>query len=577
MTIAPALPPSLAAGTATVPRPGLRSPRPGAVMAILLPLLFLVPALLLPLASVLSKAVQDRAGSYVGLANLTEYLSSPHLAQSLSNSLTLSGLSAGISVALAFLYAYGLTRTRVPGRGFFALVAQLPLLAPSLLPGISLVYLFGNQGWLKGWLGGHSIYGSIGIVMGEVFWTFPHAVMILTAALSLADARLYEAARALKAGPWRRFLTVTLPGVRAGLVSAFVAVFAMVITDFGVPKVIGGNTPLLATDIYKQVIGQQNFQRGAIVALLLLLPALIAFLVDRAMAAKPAAMMGGKAVALVPDRQPWLDRLFFLFCALMAVCLLAIPSTALFASLAKLWPYNLTPGLWHYRFEMMDGGGWDAYANSVRLSALVALFGTLLIFPAAWLVAKGRAPRLLRQVPHALALLPLAVPGLVLGLGYVFFLADPGNPLRVLNGTLTLLVVCTIAHYYSVPHLSAITALRRLSPELEEAGRSLKVPALLTLWRVTLPMALPVVLDMAAYLFMSAMTTVSAVVFLYTPDTMLASLSVLAMDDAGDTAPAAAMAMLIFFTGAALRAAWALMTRGLLRRARRWQTAPAGV
>ncbi|WP_114393947.1 putative 2-aminoethylphosphonate ABC transporter permease subunit [Oleisolibacter albus] len=546
-------------------------PRPGSLLAVAAPLLFLLLALALPLAAVLSQAVRDRAGHFVGLDNLRDYLGNPALSAALGNSLALSALSAVLCVALAFLYAYGLTRTRMRGRGLFALVAQMPLLAPSLLPGIALVYLFGNQGWLKGMLGGHSIYGPIGIVLGELFWTFPHAVMILTAALSLADARLYEAARALKAGPWRRFLTVTLPSVRGGLVSAFVAVFALVVTDFGVPKVIGGQTPLLATDIYRQVIGQQNFQRGAVIALLLLLPALLAFLADRLMARRPAASLGGKAVALVPAPNRWVDGFFLLFCGALAFCLLLIPATALFASFARLWPYDLTPVLTHYRFELMDGGGWTAYGNSLRLAALTALFGTALIFPAAWLVVKGRAPMALRQGLHGLALLPLAVPGLVLGLGYVFFLADPANPLRPLSGTLTLLVVCTIAHYYSVPHLSAMTALRRLDPELEEAGRALKVPPAVTLGRVTLPLALPVVLDMASYLFLAALTTVSAVVFLYDPDSMLAALAVLAMDDAGDTAPAAAMAMLIFGTGALVRLLWALVTRSLLRRAGRWR------
>ncbi len=568
-TLAKPVPPSLVR-----PRlPGLAGlKQPASLLATAPSLLFLLLALALPLSFLLTQALHDRAGHFVGLANLRDYLANPSLLTALINSLALSAVSAAITVTLAFFYAYGLTRTRMPGRGGFALIAQLPLLAPSLLPGISLIYLFGNQGVLKGLLGGHSIYGPIGIVLGEVFWTFPHALLILTAALSLADARLYEAARALKAGPWRRFATITLPSVRTGLVSAFVAVFTLVITDFGVPKVIGGQMPLLSTDIYRQVIGQQNFQRGAVVALLLLLPALLAFLIDRIMAARPTAAMGGKAVALVPERNRPVDLGFLIFCGAVGICLLLIPATALFASLVKLWPYDLTLGLSHYQFEMADDSGWDAYANSLKLAAFTATFGTLVIFPGAWLVVKGRAPQMLRQGIHALALLPLAVPGLVLGLGYVFFLSDPDNPLRVLQGTLGLLVICTIAHYYSVPHLSAMTSLRRLDPELEEAGRALKVGSAVTFFRVTLPLALPVVLDMASYLFLSALTTVSAVVFLYDPDTVLASLSVLAMDDAGDTAPAAAMAMLIFFTGAIVRIGWALVTRGLRRRTARWQT-----
>ena len=148
----------------------------------------------------------------------------------------------------------------MPGRGAFKIIAQIPLLAPSLLPAISLVYLFGNQGLAKWLLMGDSIYGPIGIVIGEVFWTFPHALIIVTTALAIADARHYEAAESLKANGWRVFWTVTLPGMRYGLISATFVVFVLVITDFGVPKVIGEQYNVLATDIYKQVIGQQNFR-----------------------------------------------------------------------------------------------------------------------------------------------------------------------------------------------------------------------------------------------------------------------------------------------------------------------------
>jgi iron(III) transport system permease protein len=192
-----------------------------------------------------------------------------------------SALATLIVIVLAFGYAYALTRSCIPFKGFFRLVAMAPLLAPSLLSAIALIYLFGNQGILKGWLFGESIYGPIGIVMGSVFWTFPHALIILITALSTADARLYEASESLGASRWRTFTTVTLPGARYGLISATFVVFTLVITDFGVPKVIGGQFNMLATDIYKQVVGQQNFQMGAVVSLILLLPAVVAFFVER--------------------------------------------------------------------------------------------------------------------------------------------------------------------------------------------------------------------------------------------------------------------------------------------------------
>jgi iron(III) transport system permease protein len=400
---------------------------------------------LLPLVAVLAKSVQGPDGSFAGLANFRRFVADPALAGSVANSLLVAALSTAICVVLAFVYAYGLTRTRMPGRGLFRVIAQIPILAPSLLPAISLIYLFGNQGLAKGLLFGHSIYGPIGIVIGEVFWTFPHALIILTTALGMSDARLYEAASALRAGPFRTFMTVTLPGVRYGLVSAVLVVFTLVITDFGVPKVVGGHYNVLATDVYKQVVGQQNFQMGAVIGLVLLLPAVLAFAVDRFVQQRQAALLSARAVPRVPMKDRKVDTLFLLLCTPVALAILTIIAVAAFASLASYWPYNLTPSLKNYAFDMMDGGGWESYRNSLVMAGLTALFGTAVIVTGAWLVEKTPRFEAVRHLVQFLALLPLAVPGLVLGLGYVFFFNHPANPLGFVYGTMAMLIFATSA------------------------------------------------------------------------------------------------------------------------------------
>ncbi|MBL4906630.1 MAG: ABC transporter permease subunit, partial [Sneathiella sp.] len=197
--------------------------------------IWLVITLLLPLYSMLSKSLENKDGSFIGLANYFEYFSTPALFYSINNSFFIALTSTVITISLASVFAFVLSRSTIPGRGIFKGIALLPLLAPSILPGIAFVYLFGRQGVLKVVLGDHSIYGPIGIIMGEVFYTFPHALMILIAAFSLADARLYEAAVALRTGRIRTFFTVTLPGIKYGLISAIFVVFTLVITDFGIP------------------------------------------------------------------------------------------------------------------------------------------------------------------------------------------------------------------------------------------------------------------------------------------------------------------------------------------------------
>ena len=531
----------------------------------------LLIAIALPMGALLGRSFWSADGQFSGLAQYMAYARTPGVAQSLFNSLWLSATSSTLCVALAYGYAYGVVRSCMPLAAWFRAIALVPLLAPSLLMAISLIYLFGAQGLLKSWLLGGSAYGPFGIILGSVLWTFPHALMILCTTLASGDARLYEAAATLGAGRWRSFCQVTLPSSRYGLLIAWIVVFVLVVTDFGVPKVIGGNTPMLATDIYKQVIGQHNLSMGAVVAMLLLVPAGLAFAAERHLRARQAATMAVRATPLVPQPAALRDRALLLYCSLVAMGLLAVMGTAVLASLVTFWPYNLSLGFRHYQFDMMDGGGWASYGNSLAMAAATAVVGALLSFLSAYLVAKPTGWARARQWLHAVATLPMAVPGLALGLGYILFFNAASNPLHFLYGSLGILVLCSVAHFFSVAHITQLTALQQLDAEYERVADSMGVPFWTVLWRVHLPVCLPAVMQVAGYFFVNAMTTVSAVVFLYAPQTSLASVAVLAMDDAGDIAPAAAMATLIFATAAVGRLLIAALDAWTQQRTQHWR------
>jgi len=243
--------------------------------------LYFIVAIVLPLYALLSKSFLDKDENFVGLANFTEFFNTPALSQSVANSLTIASISTLIVVTLAFIYAYALTRSCMRFKSLFKGIALIPILMPSLLPAISLIFMFGKQGFLTFLLFGNEIYGPIGIIMGEVIYIFPHVLMIILIAMSMSDGRLYEASESLGASKVRTFFTVTLPSIRYGLVSAGFVAFTLIITDFGVPKVVGGKYNVLATDVYKQVVGRQDFEMGAVVSMVLLVPAVIAFAADR--------------------------------------------------------------------------------------------------------------------------------------------------------------------------------------------------------------------------------------------------------------------------------------------------------
>jgi iron(III) transport system permease protein len=421
----------------------------------------------------------------------------------------------------------------------------LPIFAPSLLPALSLIYLFGNQGMLRWMMDGGSIYGPWGIIGAQIFYCFPAAAILLSVALSTADGRLYEAAEALKASRFRIFLTVTLPGALYGLVSASVVVFTLVVTDFGIPKVIGGQFNVLATDVYKQVVGRQDLNMGAVVGLVLLLPAILAFLLDRWAHGKRTATLSGRAVAYRPKPRLRRDLPAFLFCLSVALALMVIVGVAVWGSFIRFWPYNLSLTLDNYDFARFDTAGWQAVWLSVKLSLITAFVGAALIFIIAYSLERGPQRSILAAPLRLLATIPLAVPGLVLGLAFIIFFNHPANPFGIIYGTLAILVLNSIIHFYTVGHLTAVTAIRQLDPEFEAVSASLHVPIWQTFGRVTLPICLPAIFEILVFLFVSAMTTVSAVIFLYGPDTKPASVAVVHMDEAGQASAAAAMACVI--------------------------------
>jgi iron(III) transport system permease protein len=541
---------------------------------LLLIVLALVVFLAAPLALILVQSLQDSDGAFVGLANFTSYLATPALLQSLWNSVWVSLAATLITVPIAFGFAYALARSCMRFKALFRTISLIPLLAPSLLSAISLIYWFGNQGAARGLiqtLGFDNIYGAPGVVMAECFAVFPHALMILVTALSLADARLYEAADALGTGTRRKFFTITLPGAKYGLISAALVSFTLVMTDFGIPKVIGGNFNMLATDVFKLVIGQQDFQRGAVVGLLLLTPAVLTFAIDWLVQRKQTAMLTARAVPYRPKPAPGFDAAMTGYCVFVSALMLAMLGMAVFASFASFWPYNLTPSLKHYTLGLVDAEVGVAFVNSLKLAAGTAFFGTALVFVGAYMLEKTRGLDWARPIVRLLAMLPMAVPGLVLGLGYIFFFNQPANPLNGLYHTLALLVLCTIVHFYTTGHLTAVTALKALDTEFEAVSASLKVPFFKTFWRVTLPICTPALVDIARYFFINAMTTISAVVFLYSPDTKVAAIAILNLDEAGEIGAAAACAVLIAAASTAVTLLFIALGWWVDRRTQAWR------
>ncbi|RAT96335.1 putative 2-aminoethylphosphonate ABC transporter permease subunit [Brevibacillus sp. Leaf182] len=528
---------------------------------IALVVLGLSASVLLPLGQLFSKAFYNKNGQFIGLDNFVTYFSTPALVGSLNNTLYISAMTTLIAVTLAFLFAYALTRSGIRGKRVFRAIALLPLFAPTMMHGIALTYLFGNQGLVTTGIFGLlpfqwdiDLYGPVGIILAEIVYVFPQAYLILAVSLAFADYQLYEAADTLGANHWRKFFVVTIPSVKYGIVSACFVCFTLSFTDFGAPKVVGGQFSVLATDVYKQVIGQQNMTMGATVGLLLIIPALVAFVVDRIVERKQHAAVTAKSKPYRIKENRLRDLFYFILCVSVSGFLLLLMAAVVLASFIKVWPYNLTFGLDHYDFSNVAGEGIEPLWNSILVALLTAVIGTAVTFITAYTIEKSQVWKGLRQAGYFLSILPLALPGMVIGLAYIFFFNNPSNPFHSMYGTIWILILANVIHFFAVGFITATSALKKLDPEFEQAAESMGVSQTKLLWRVTIPVCMPAIVEMAVYFFINSMVTISAVVFLYAADFKLASVSIVNMDDAGDVAPAAAMSVLIVFLNIIARA-----------------------
>lgn len=512
-------------------------------------------------------------GSFIGFDNFSKYLSDEGTKNSLTNTLYISTVTTVITLVLAFSYAYSLSRSNMRFKSIFKFLALLPIFAPTMMYGMSLVYIFGNKGLFTVLTGINiDIYGPLGIILSEIIYTFPQAFLILYVALRFSDNRLYEAGEALGASNLKKFWNVTLPSVKYAVISATFVIFTLSFTDFGAPKVVGGNYSVLALDVFKQVVGQQDMSMGATVGILLLIPTVLSFVIDKIANKKEQEMtISAKSTAYVIKKNTARDVICQSYCIIVALVFAAIIFMVFFSSIVKLWPYDFTLTLEHYKMESSIESGLESFKNSLIVAFLSALLGTMYTFVNAYLIEKVRDFKFLRRVAELISMIPMAVPGLVIGLSYIFFFNSKENPFNFIYGTIWILVLSNIFHFYSVPFLTSTTSLKKLDRELEWVGESLKVPFYKIIGKVTVPLSIEAILENFMYFFTNSMVTISAVIFLYTPAIKLSTVTVVNLDDSGATSEAASLASLIIITNLIVRFIYEMVVKYIGKRKERLQ------
>ena len=471
-------------------------------------LLYLLATVVLPIGTLFST---------IRTQTVAEVLASAQFLPMLKNSLITTVLATAVSILLSFFLAWLLNRSNIRFQSVFVVLFTVPMLIPSISHGQGLVLLFGDNGIVTNLLDWNiGLYGYKGIVMGSVLYSFPVAFLMFHDSFQYEDFTVYEAAGVLGLSKWKQFLTITLPSMRRTIVSAILAVFTMVFTDYGVPLMTGGTEMTLPVYMYREVIGMMNFSGGAVVGVVLLTPAVAAFLMDlKNSGGNTSNSTVTKPYRIEPNQKRDLAVYGIFAFVLLVLCMPIVAFVLL--SFVRQYPIDLRFSLETVK-RLLSSGMRMYFVNSLAVALLTALLGTCLSYFSAYITARS-GKSLPNQLLHFISMLSLAVPGIVLGLSFVLtFRSVP------FYTTIFILVLANIVHFLSSPYLLAYNSLSKFNPNLEDVAASLGISRMQMLWNVYIPCTRSTIVEMYSYYFVNAMITISAVSFLVNFRTMPLSL-----------------------------------------------------
>ncbi len=460
-------------------------------------LAFLLVSVVFPLVNLLLR---------IRWEDITAVCSSPQFGDMIKNSLLTTLTATFLSVGLAMLLAWCINRTNIRFRAIFSILFTLPMLIPSISHGMGLVLLFGDNGLVTNLLGINiQLFGFCGFVIGSMLYSFPVAFLMLTDILQYEDYTVYESAQVLGLSKFQQFRTITLPNMRKPLISVIFAVFTMIFTDYGVPLVVGGKMMTLPVYMYREVIGLMDFSKGAIIGVILLLPAVIAFIID--LKNKDSGNSSTITKPYIVGKNKLRDGLSYVFC-IVTILLISLPLlTFAYLSFVKQYPINMSFSFDNVK-KSFDLGVGMYLINSLTIALLTALIGLAATYFTAYLTARSKKS-FSNMTLHLISMVSLAIPGIVLGLSYVLFFKG-----SLIYGTLIILVLVNMVHFFASPYLLAYNSLNKFNENLEDVSATLGISKIKMLLDVYIPCTKETMLEMFSYLFVNAMVTISAVSFL---------------------------------------------------------------
>lgn len=468
--------------------------------------------------------IQLLVKSFVGEAGATmNYYSQVYqgrgFGKALSNSFLVAGASALVTTVLAFIMAYTIHYTNVPGpvKKVISGTARLPMLLPTITYGFAIIYSFGKQGFLTRLFGKQifEIYGFNGLLLGYVIYTLPVSFMLIYNTMLYVDKKYLIVSRVMGDGALSGFLITIVRPLLGTLAASFIQSFFLCFTDFGIPASVGGEYEVIATVLYNQMLGSvPDFNKGAVVAMTMLIPSVVSILVLHWLEKYNIRYNRISTIELRKNRSR--DLVCGIASGLIILGVVSVFLVIFIIPFVREWPYNVEFTLEHIRSVLEDPDLVRVFWNSLWVAAMTAAFGTLTTYGAALVTARSNLSGKLKNIIESIALVTNTIPGMVIGLAFLF--AFSGTDFQ---NTFLLMIICNVVHFFSTPYLMMKNSLSKMNASWETTAMLMGDSWLKTILRVVTPNAVSTILEVFSYYFVNAMVTISALIFIAGARTMV--------------------------------------------------------
>lgn len=512
-----------------------------------------------PLLVLLGKSIVGEQG--VTMEFYSSVITGKDFLPALGNSFLVAAAAAVAATVIAFVLAYVVHYTNVPGwlKQAVKAAAVLPMFLPTITYGFAIIYSFGKQGLITRLLGRQlfDIYGFMGLMVGYVIYTIPVAFLLIHNTMGYIDKKTLIVSKAMGDSNISTFWIAVLRPLLGTLAGVFVQAFFLSFTDFGIPASVGGGYDVVATTLYNRMIGGiPDFNRGAVVAVIMLIPSVGSICILRFLERFNIRYSRISNVELRQDRLR--DTGWGTAGSVSSLLVLSIFAVIFVVPMVEEWPYKTGFSLAHFRNVFADSELLVSYTHSIIMSVCTALFGTLLAYGAALITARSTLSNRYKRTIDSISLVTNAIPGIVLGVAYMFLF--PGTPLQ---NTLTLMVLCNIVHYFSTPYLMMKNSLSKMNAGWETTAMLMGDSWVKTIIRVVTPNALSSLLEVFSYYFINAMVTISALVFIAGARTMVLTTKIKQLQYINKFNEVFVLSLLILMTNLIAKALFSILAKKL--------------